>query len=720
MQGLSRWSIRIFVVIVCALTITLRITAQDMPKFPPTEDFYVEAKVDNPTPYLGQQIVYTFRFYAAEVPEFIYTAPDFNGLWRAGQLTTRYPELVGGRQYVVTASDILLYPTRAGVLDIQPSTLVIPESVFSDRPRIELQTPLVTLLVKSLPAGAPEGFNGAVGRLDMQIALDLQTVKLGEPVTLRQRISGSGNLEQIAPPRLSVPDGWRVYPDPSNLRVQNAPDNIANIVGERTFEWRLIPERAGSHQFPAISFSYFDPQAEEYRTISAEPFTIDVLPGADGLRELPTFRRGSNLPILPLKPVPTLLSVNPPTPSGGFWLLWLIPPLIVGLIWGGIQFNAYRERQRILRRQSGALRAARKRLESASSAGGVKGHTLVYQAIIRYFADKLDKSTLLPHEIFAVLPEYGVDEDLAERVRGCLNRAEEGRYAPEGLLDVLPLIAHTAETLVAVDKAWTIPQESQETPVRVEPVLTVLIVAALLIGVNVTPARAQLTAAEAVAQAETAYLAGDYAGAISLYEKLLEFDLRGAEIYANLGSAYFQEGDLGRALVHFRRAQALIPRDADVSRGLALVRALRVDIQGDETALIDNLAGFTAGVLTANELGWLAFGVWAIWCVVALIWILRPVWRKTLRAVLIGWGVVVIFGVILLIGRLYVEAQRPAAVVTAFLAPVMSGPGDDYLEIFDLYSAAEMRVMEIQGEWVRFLLPDGRQGWIKLSAVEII
>lgn len=231
---------------------------------------------------------------------------------------------------------------------------------------------------------------------------------------------------------------------------------------------------------------------------------------------------------------------------------------------------------------------------------------------------------------------------------------------------------------------------------------------------------AQQTAAEAVAAAESAYDAGDYATAIELYEKLLRAGVTGAEIDHNLGSAYFQAADLGRALLHFRRAQVLVPRDGDVNRGLALVRALRVDIQGDETALIDNLAAFTAGSLTPAELGWLTFIGWAMWCVLLLMWLTRQPWRRRLRLALAAWGIVVMIGVLLFLGRLYVEGQRPAAVVTAFLTPVMSGPGEDYIEIFDLYSAAEMRVMETNGEWARILLPDGRQGWLERSAIELV
>jgi tetratricopeptide (TPR) repeat protein len=243
-----------------------------------------------------------------------------------------------------------------------------------------------------------------------------------------------------------------------------------------------------------------------------------------------------------------------------------------------------------------------------------------------------------------------------------------------------------------------------------------LLMVALSLGVLVS--RAQQTAAEAAREAEAAYQRGEYARAIALYEQLLAAGLRDGALYYNLGCAYFEAGDLGRAMLNFRRASVLNPRSAEVNRALALARALRVDIQGDETAPIDTLAAATIGLLTPLELGWLALLAWVIWCMLLMLAVLLPVWRGRLRWALAGWGAVLLLSAVLLVGRVYAETARPSAVVTAFLAPVMSGPGDDYLEIFDLYAAAELRILEARGDWARLLLPDGRQGWIALVNIE--
>jgi SH3-like domain-containing protein len=50
----------------------------------------------------------------------------------------------------------------------------------------------------------------------------------------------------------------------------------------------------------------------------------------------------------------------------------------------------------------------------------------------------------------------------------------------------------------------------------------------------------------------------------------------------------------------------------------------------------------------------------------------------------------------------------------------MSGPGEDYLELYRLYAAAELRVLETHDDWARFVLPDGRQGWVERDNIELI
>lgn len=230
---------------------------------------------------------------------------------------------------------------------------------------------------------------------------------------------------------------------------------------------------------------------------------------------------------------------------------------------------------------------------------------------------------------------------------------------------------------------------------------------------------AQDNFADIATQANLRYGQGDYTGAISLYESLTAAGIRDSAIYFNLGNAYFQAQNLGMALLNYRRAQILTPRDRELNVNIARVRAERVDIQGDETALVDSLASLTNSVLTINELGWVTFFSWALFLGILALWVMREQWREVLRGPLLGAGILMISAGLIFGCRVYVDSNRPVALVVHDVA-VMSGPGNDYLEIYRLYSAAEVRVLEQRDDWVRFILPDQRQGWVQKIAMEIV
>jgi tetratricopeptide (TPR) repeat protein len=232
-------------------------------------------------------------------------------------------------------------------------------------------------------------------------------------------------------------------------------------------------------------------------------------------------------------------------------------------------------------------------------------------------------------------------------------------------------------------------------------------------------AAGQETADEIFAEANAAYTGGDYSTAIRLYTGLIQRGVnQDGVIHFNLGNAYYQTGDLGRALVSYRRAQTFIPRDADLNQNIGRVRGERIDLESDESGLLDGLSAVTTSILTFGELAWLVWVWWLISFSSLCAAILRPNWRETLRPILIVVGVLATIGVFLLVGRLAASRLRPPAVVVEKTVPVMSGPGERYLELFELHAAAELTVVDTRGEWTRFHLPDGREGWIPEAAIE--
>ncbi len=231
---------------------------------------------------------------------------------------------------------------------------------------------------------------------------------------------------------------------------------------------------------------------------------------------------------------------------------------------------------------------------------------------------------------------------------------------------------------------------------------------------------AQDELADTMLQANNAYQNSDYSTSIAYYEELVNSGIRDANVYFNLGNAYYESGQLGSALLNYRRAQQINPRDVDVGVNIALVRSERLDLQQGGANWLDAVAMTTRGSLTFLELSWAVFCMWSSFFGLVIVWIMRVNLRKRIKWLSVIGAACLLVGLLFLTSRLYVMQNRPGAVVTASSTQVMSGPGEIYLPLFPMFSAAEIRILELHDDWMRFTLPDGRQGWINIHAIELV
>ena len=91
------------------------------------------------------------------------------------------------------------------------------------------------------------------------------------------------------------------------------------------------------------------------------------------------------------------------------------------------------------------------------------------------------------------------------------------------------------------------------------------------------------------------YNEGLFAAAADQWAAIAGHEPGAVDARINAAQAYLQADDLGRAMLWFRRAQMLDPRHSAVQLGLALVRALRVDILGDEPGMMPAVERLSEG-----------------------------------------------------------------------------------------------------------------------------
>jgi hypothetical protein len=217
--------------------------------------------------------------------------------------------------------------------------------------------------------------------------------------------------------------------------------------------------------FPAIEFSFFDPDTENYHTTSTDPIDVTVSPDPASAQDLSmvdtqgtlNLNLSPGMPELrPIKASGTMRDYSSAllTQKVGYWLLWIVPLLfLVGQFGWQHRQKSIHDNPDIQRSKKAAskarqeLRKARKNPLDARNAAG--------QILTQYLADKLNRSVVgqTHTSLSALLLDRGIDPDLVERVQTCLMLTEIGQYAPQtGQANSDNLLEETEELISQLEK----------------------------------------------------------------------------------------------------------------------------------------------------------------------------------------------------------------------------------------------------------------------------
>ena len=190
----------------------------------------------------------------------------------------------------------------------------------------------------------------------------------------------------------------------------------------------------------------------------------------------------------------------------------------------------------------------------------------------------------------------------------------------------------------------------------------------------------------------------------------------------NLGNSYLQSGDVGRAILHYRRAERLIPRDpllAD-NLGVARARCLTSIKPTRRSAFLRNvffwhyqtsLPGRATAALVLYVLFWTLLTVWNVVRVRAI----------TVCAIVVALTALACGGSVAMAH--WTDRSTPEGVVLDMDVPVHKGPGTGYQRQFDqpLQPGVEFTLRDRAASgWWRIWLPDGHSGWIEARHADLV
>ncbi|APS38027.1 MULTISPECIES: BatD family protein [unclassified Salegentibacter] len=423
-----------------------------------SDNLHLVAEVSNPNPYLNEGITVVYKLFVSpriSVSNFREVdSPKFSDFWSQNieirELRPENGEYQGEPYRYVVLKKAVLYPQKTGKLELEPLTLSVSVDVPSDRRDIfgsriyktinkTVAAGTRTVDVRPLPEGKPAGFTGAVGQFSLDVSTTKDKLDASESLEAKVEIRGNGNLNLFELPSLEVPSSLEMY-DPQ--RTENVTTTLNGKQGSIIDSYTIVPTRKGQYPIQPLTFSYFDPKTQTYKSLSSQEILIDVEEGpvsTSGGRIAENSKRAVNLPSEQFRFIKTQTNLRPLEQQAFFrsWTYWgslLLPFAAIPLF---ILFGKKREAIAADvhgNRLKKANKLARKYLSEAKKNLGDQQafYESLERAMHNYLKAKLhiQTSEMSKERILEILKEKNVPDETSAEFIEVLKSCEFARYTP--------------------------------------------------------------------------------------------------------------------------------------------------------------------------------------------------------------------------------------------------------------------------------------------------
>lgn len=708
-------------------------------------DLFIKVSANKRRVYEQEPILLTYKVYTlVSLTQLEGKMPDLKGFHtqevELPQQKSFKVETVNGRPYrTVTWSQYVMFPQITGKLQIPSLTFngivvqqnrnIDPFEAFFNggsgyiEVKKQIQAPGIEIQVDPLPQ-RPSNFSGAVGRFNISAQVDKTDVKANDPVSLRVIVSGTGNLKLIKQPEVLFPKDFDKY----DAKITDKTKLTANgLEGSMIYDILAVPRHQGKYEIPPIEFTYFNTATKKYETVKSEGFTLNVAKGS-GSSSVNDFTGQEDLQLLN-KDIRHIKTGDTRQHSLDDFFFgstgYVVSIILLALVFVSL-FVIFRQRAienaNITKRRAGkANKVATKRLKKASRLMEENKPGEFYDEVLRalwgYVGDKLNIPVeQLSHDNISMrLSERNVDENTITQFIGALDECEFERYAPGDPKGNMNKVYEKAMT--AIEKIEdTMKKKGKKSAQTMRMIL--------LISISLASCLLPLSShALTKAEADSSYVRGEYQQAIKEYESLLK-NGASADLYYNLGNAYYRTENITKAVLNYERALLLSPSDRDIRFNLQMARSKTIDKITPEQEMFF-ITWYRSLVNLASVDGWARTALWALALaiVLALLYLFSD--RIWLRKV--GFFGALFLIAIFVFSNIFAHQQkellvnRKGAIVTASSVTVKSTPDKKGTDLFILHEGTKVTITDSSmKEWKGVRLADGKEGWIETKQIELI
>lgn len=219
------------------------------------------------------------------------------------------------------------------------------------------------------------------------------------------------------------------------------------------------------------------------------------------------------------------------------------------------------------------------------------------------------------------------------------------------------------------------------------------------------------------------YTNAEYEKAIEAYQQIVTEGYQSAELYYNLGNAYYKSNKIAYAIANYERSLKLNPNDESTKFNLKLANTHVVD-------KINVLPQFFLKTWWQKLIDSFDSNTWAVVSIIAFVFMLTLLLFFFLsnRSALRKWTFVIgLFALFITIftfsfskKQKWLAENQPDAIVLSPSVVVKSSPDESGTELFLLHEGLKVSIIDQLGDWQEVKLSDGNRGWLQKNNLIII
>lgn len=221
-----------------------------------------------------------------------------------------------------------------------------------------------------------------------------------------------------------------------------------------------------------------------------------------------------------------------------------------------------------------------------------------------------------------------------------------------------------------------------------------------------------------IEQGNNLYKKGLFSQAASQYQVLVDSGYSSYELYYNLGNAYFKAKNTKAAILNYEKAKLLNPRDKDLDYNLSLVRSNLIDkIEIIPDIFFIEWIKSIRNIFSVNSWSFLSIGFFILSLGLFLWYFFASEINMKKTAFYIGLS---LLGFALVSGLFAYSEDRlldneKTAIIYVPAVTVKSTPAESGTSLFILHEGTKVQIIDKIDNWHKIKIPDGNQGWVKIS-----